>query len=84
MKISNILFGTILTTIGAIVGYIDYFIVSIFYDVSSWVTSILNAPESFALFITFVLVITFIGIILIIAILAAFLFLLGFSMIFDN
>ena len=84
MKVSNIFLGIILTTIGAMVGYIDYFIVSIFYDVSLWTANILNAPESFAILITLTLVIVFLGIIITIAIIAAYIFLLGFSMIFND
>ncbi len=84
MKISNIFLGIILTIVGAMVGYIDYFIVSIFYDVSSWIANSFNAPESFAILITLILVIIFLGIIIAIAIIAACIFLLGFSMIFDD
>ncbi len=84
MKISNIFLGIILTTVGAMIGYIDYFIVSIFYDVSSWIANSFNAPESFAILITLILVIIFLGIIIAIAIIASYIFLLGLSVLFDN
>ncbi len=84
MKISNIFLGIILTTVGAMIGYIDYFIVSIFYDVSSWIANSFNAPESFAILITLILVGMFLGIILIIAFIAVYVFLLGLNIIFDN
>ncbi len=84
MKISNIFLGIILTIVGAMVGYIDYFIVSIFYDVSSWIANSFNAPESFAILITLILVIIFLGIIIAIAIIASYIFLSGLSMLFDN
>ncbi len=84
MKISNIFLGIILTTVGAMIVYIDYFIVSIFYDVSLWIANNFNAPESFSILTTLILVIIFVGIIIAIAIIAPYIFLLGLRMLYDN
>ena len=81
MKFINVIIGTIITTIGVIMGYIDCYIISLFYIVSSWFSDLVNAPEELAILITIFLILTFIVVILIILIIAMFLVFIGLRLI---
>jgi uncharacterized protein involved in cysteine biosynthesis len=73
MKIKNVIIGTIITTIGVAIAYGEYKLISLIYDVSSWISKLLNAPESFAALLTIIISCFFLGLIIIIAVIAIYL-----------
>jgi len=81
MKFINVIIGMIIATIGVMLAYVDYYIISLFYVVSSWFSDLVNAPEELAILITILLVLTFIVVISIILIIAMFLVFIGLNLI---
>jgi len=84
MKIINILTGSALILIGIAIGYVDYYIVSLFYEVSLWLSGLVNAPGVVAVLITLILMFFFITILVLILIVAIILIVVGLLMIISN
>jgi len=84
MRLVNFISGSIITTFGATILYIIYYIISLFYKVSLWISIILNAPEEFATLITIISILFYFGIILSLLILAFLIILFGICLMFDE
>jgi hypothetical protein len=83
MGIIKTIVGLIGMVIGILIGYVDYYIISKFYEVSLWISGYVHAPDALAFVITIFLIICFIGLLLIIAIIAIVVFLAGFKIILE-
>ena len=84
MKVENFGIGLIIAAIGAAIGYADYYIVSMFYSVSSWLAGLVHASEAVATLFTLILMYVFAGILIIIAIFAIIIFCVGLKVIFED
>lgn len=84
MKFLNVISGIIVAGIGTLIGYGIYFILSVFYSVSLWISGLLNAPDVLALGITIVLTLFYMGIIISFSIIAVYLVVIGLALIFKD
>lgn len=84
MKFLNVISGTIVAGIGALIGYAIYFVLSVFYSISLWISGLLNAPDSLALGITILIALFFLGIIIFFSIIAVYLVVIGLALIFSD
>lgn len=84
MKIINIISGMILVAMGMLLGYIDFYIVSIYYAVSQWIAGMINAPEAVAILLTIIMIIITSGIVIFLAAFCIYLVCTGIMKIFDN
>lgn len=84
MKFKNVIIGTIVTLIGAAIGYVDYLIISTLYELSSWIAGLLNAPQALSIILTLLLSWIFLGLIFIIFIIAIYLTIYGVTIILND
>ena len=77
MNFKNTIIGTIVTAIGTGIGYFAYFIVTMFYTVSLWVSNYLGTPEALAFIITLALIIIFGGLLVVLILVSIYVIILG-------
>ncbi len=81
MKILNKFVGIIIVLIGIIVAYVDVYIISLFFEISKWLSGLINAPEALSVLLTLILMWMFVGLLFIIAIIGIYLFVIGLILI---
>lgn len=83
MKFAKTIFGAFIASVGIGIGYIDYFIISMFYIASLWLSNYVGAPDALAIIMTFIFILMFIVLFVGIAIIALIVFFAGILFILE-
>ncbi len=84
MNFKNTIIGPIIMTIGVAIGYLAYFIVTMFYTVSLWISNYFNAPEALAFIITLALILSFLGLLVLLTIISIIITFFGLSLMLSD